>query len=442
MSSIKKIIIILSIVLLIIVVILLVIKKKENSNKLPYQGESKEKEEERIKFTTETNLDIALLKSKMDYLNIINCIKQFKNAENSVLDSEDSNNSKELYALLDKEYLDYNKIKNSNIIDFFKTNYTKTEFYIDSIYQKKVNEKYFIYFVYGRERNLETNEISNSAYIMKENLPDKLFSIIPYDYIKENGLDDINNKNSFNIEKLETEDLEANGYNTFKFTIANDETVAKTYLEHYLKNLKYDTEFLYKSLDEEYREKRFKNYKGFKQYIDENMEELSNINLIQYQFVTFDTKNLYVLVDQYNNTYTFESDGFTNYKLFLDEYTVELPGFIENYDSSNEKTKAAMNVKRFIQSLCQKDYSYAYSHLDDEFKKNNFDTLENFTNYIKEHLNNKVQISFINYTNEGLIHIYDIKLLSLESRNDPDIEMQIVMKLKENRDFVMSFSIK
>lgn len=442
MSNLKKIIIILSILLLIIVIILIVVMKKEKQNQLPYIKESKEKEELRIKYTSDINLDINILKSKANYLSIISCVQKFKKTVNSVLDDSKSNITEKLYAMLDKEYLDFNKINYSNLDDFLKTNYIKSEFYIDSIYEKKINETYILYFIYGRERELDTNKILNSAYIMKENIPDKTFSIIPYDYIKENGLDDINNKNSFNLEKLLMENIESNEYNTFKFKIPSDEDIAKTYMEHYLNNLKYDRKFLYKSLDEEYREKRFENYENFEKYVNENIDDLLNVNLIKYQFATYGEKNEYNCVDQYNNCYIFESEGIMNYKLFLDEYTVELPGFIENYDSSIEQSKVAINIKKFIQSISQKDYSYAYSHLDDEFKNNNFDTIDSFTNYVKENLYNKMQISLINYTNEGNIHIYNIKLISLENREQPEINMQIIMKLKEDRDFVMSFSLQ
>ena len=45
-------------------------------------------------------------------------------------------------------------------------------------------------------------------------------------------------------------------------------------------------------------------------------------------------------------------------------------------------------------------------------------------------------------TNEGETYIYNVELTDLLGKTDKTINMQILMQLKDDRDFVMSFSIK
>ena len=68
--------------------------------------------------------------------------------------------------------------------------------------------------------------------------------------------------------------------------------------------------------------------------------------------------------------------------------------------------------------------------------------MEDFERKIKNVYTGKMELIFKDFSNEGDIFIYDINLKGTTASNNREVNMQIIMKLKENRDFEMSFSIK
>lgn len=54
----------------------------------------------------------------------------------------------------------------------------------------------------------------------------------------------------------------------------------------------------------------------------------------------------------------------------------------------------------------------------------------------------KMNLTFNEFFNEGSTYVYNINLKGTTASNNREVNMQIIMQLKENRDFVMSFSIK
>ena len=104
--------------------------------------------------------------------------------------------------------------------------------------------------------------------------------------------------------------------------------------------------------------------------------------------------------------------------------------------------RVAINIQKVVAALNNKDYRYVYSKLAEEFRANKYPTLESFESYISTKIYGNPQVKFGEFKNEGEIYIYDITLgESRASAGDP-VNMQIIMKLTENRDFVMSFNIK
>lgn len=198
----------------------------------------------------------------------------------------------------------------------------------------------------------------------------------------------------------------------------------------------------YELLDKDYREKRFKNLEEYKTYISNNEEKINNDTLKNYQIEVDDEKTRYICIDLYGNYYIFCEKSVMDYSVLLDAYTIDQPEFIEKYDSANVQEKVVLNIEKIVQAHNMQDYSYIYSKLADSFKNNKYKTQAEFENYIKGALYNNIDVEYKNFSNEGETYIYDIEIKNRDNEEDKVINMQIIMQLKEDRDFVMSFSIK
>ena len=99
-----------------------------------------------------------------------------------------------------------------------------------------------------------------------------------------------------------------------------------------------------------------------------------------------------------------------------------------------------MNIDRWNSMLKVRDYTNAYNLLDETFRKNNFDTVEKFENYMRENFPSHYELTYSNYSEENGIKIQEVVFKDMDS--DEQKSLNIIMKLEEGTDFVMSFSIK
>ena len=198
----------------------------------------------------------------------------------------------------------------------------------------------------------------------------------------------------------------------------------------------------YELLNKEYREKRFKDLDEYKLYISNNKEKIASDNLEKYQIAVDDEKTRYICLGKYENYYIFCENSVMDYSIILDTYTIDQPEFIEKYDEANEKGKCILNIEKVKQALNSGDYKYIYGKLNEQFKNKNYSTLSAFENYMKSNLNKYNKIEYKEFKNEGETYIYNVELTDLLGKTDKTINMQILMQLKDDRDFVMSFSIK
>ena len=187
----------------------------------------------------------------------------------------------------------------------------------------------------------------------------------------------------------------------------------------------------------------------YKKYIKENLNDISIDMLSKYQVKDQNEYNEYMCVDKNGRYYIFNVTSAMNYTLFLDTYTVDLPEFIEEYNSASNQKKMALNINKIISAINQKDYEYVYSKLDETFKQNYYNNQESLEAFIKENLFNKNKASFQEYSSEQNLGIYKVRIekeyqdgeQAPEGKNAEFQNLNIIMKLGQGTDFVMSFSI-
>ena len=241
---------------------------------------------------------------------------------------------------------------------------------------------------------------------------------------------------SYGIENYE-------GYE-FQPVIVNSVTLARLYLEDIKTDLMYNIEEAYEKLNIEYKQAKFPTLERFQEYVEENRDRISSITISSYQrFPREDGKNGYQLVaiDTNNNYYIFNVTAVMQYDVLLDVYTVDIPMFIEQYNSATDAEKAALNLQKVFSAINNKDYQYVYNKLDSTFKQNNFPTLADFETYAENTFYDNNSVGYTNYQTNGDLHIFELNITDKSNATSPAITKNFIMQLLDGTDFVMSFSV-
>ena len=109
----------------------------------------------------------------------------------------------------------------------------------------------------------------------------------------------------------------------------------------------------------------------------------------------------------------------------------------DKYNKANETTKIGMNTDKIIKAINRKDYDYIYKKLDQDFANNNFGSLEGFENYMNQNFNAIYEATYYNSSKENYVYVQPVTLKVKDS--DEQKSLNIIMKLEEGTDFVMSF---
>ena len=312
---------------------------------------------------------------------------------------------------------------------------------VDGFSAQKMNylqgQRIMTYSVYGRINSEDNSEALEKYYIFRVDLENMTYE-----------LEEIEDGVYENIDQIKLEDDETEipnkGNNAFKYESVSNVDMCRKYLEDFRQKELNNPEEAYSMLDEEYRNERFSTFEEFQEYVNSCRDMIQYSSLSKYDVEIKDNYTEYILVDNYNNSYTIRTTGIWDYTILLDNYTIKVDTYEEEYNKSSIAQKIQANVYIFLQMINTKDYSHAYELLDETFKNNNFDTLDKFKEY--------VNINFFNYnlnttsnvdiSNEGSTYIYETKIRSGVGSAAETKNLTVIMQLKEGTDFVMSFSLE
>ena len=94
-------------------------------------------------------------------------------------------------------------------------------------------------------------------------------------------------------------------------------------------------------------------------------------------------KTKYKLYNSYGEYYTVINEkNNLEYKILLDNYTVFSSDDVNQYKKASSKNKVYTNIQNFVTMINNKEYDFAYSFLDEDFKDANNFTVETFKEYI------------------------------------------------------------
>lgn len=234
------------------------------------------------------------------------------------------------------------------------------------------------------------------------------------------------------------------GDNTFEYITVTSEDMCRKYLEDFVQKELNDPEEAYSLIDEEYKSIRFPTFEEYQAYIEEYQGILQNASLSQYSVEMKEDYTEYILVDNYNTSYTIKAEGIWDYTIRLDNYTIKVDTYEEDYNQLSEEQKVQTNVQIFLQMINTKDYRHAYAVLDETFKNNNFNTLDSFHEYVNNNFfeYNLNTTSNISVNKEGNTYIYETTIKSGAGSAAEAKTFTVIMQLQEGTDFKMSFNIQ
>lgn len=449
MKNLKKFIIIIFILLILILILLGVLKDKDKPEEI--------KEEQDISnLLNETFVEVDNYNIYYSINNIINeYIMYFKQingdeelslekldmSEAEALTVEREEGTKSIYNTLDKKYIDKFNISEKDIVEMAEEFKQKGDYVQDVVYNLKIKEMYMadispevtIVLVYANINDKEFN------FIAKLDLENSTYSIFGKEYIEKYKYTKDTEISSIEIS---IDSIESNHYNQFTYVSATTDYIVTQYFSNFKDKVLNNTKDAYELLDEEYRNKRYGNYESYEKYVKENYDEIQDASISKYLVNNYEDYTEYVCLDENGRYYIFRQSTMLDYSVILDTYTIELQDFKDKYYKGNEQVKVGMNIEKIIEAINTKDYDYVYNKMDQTFKKNNFDNIETFKEFIANNFYEYNDIEYINFSKEGNTYIYATNIKNMKDENSTKKGFTVIMKLLEDSDFVISFSIE
>ena len=433
----KKHIIILIVISIIIIlltgIILFLLKKSNNNDFIPEISDVGED----IDYSS---TDEKIVTDKIEYYTVRNCINNYLNAlnkESSIYYFGNEYNKdaqiENVYSLLSSKFIKQQNITQSNLFSIIKT-IDEEEIFIPL--EMKVLEKENInqYIVYGEIQTLSNKFISKSFIIVNLDMKNKTYSIEPV----------INNYNSIDDITLNNENIaiNKNDYNMYQNQNITNEYVTNEYFVLLKRLMLSDPDTAYTLMKEEYKNSRFGNINEFRNYINNNRQEILKIDMKQYLVNNYENYIEYVAKDQFGNLYIFDENEDKSIDIKFDTYTLKSEVFTNKYIKSTDEEKVQMNIDKFIQMINRHDYRTSYNCIADSFKNNYFKTQEEFQNYIENNFYSYNKFEFKSCEKKAAdIYVCKVQLTDYMNENSEIKEINVIMQLGDNLNFKMSFGM-
>lgn len=449
MKKLKILTIFFSIIILILTICIVILKangknNNSNDNNTLYGNQiisNEELEAESRQGITGETKDEPII-NESDYITLVKCIDSFLNKINRnssiyfgregqrTSTDEEINNG--ILKLLSEDYINKNNITTNNIKNYIY-NINKSSMFIPrEIIKYYESEQVNSFVINGLVEDKDYNPIMEISLILNIDTKNVTYSI-----------EILNTKQNLNtIKPKQIKEIEIKSSNEFKYMQLTDENIIQTIRDVYIGTVIGYPEIFYNSyLAEDYKKAKFSNVAEFKDYISKNTNRIKETAILKYNKTENEQETTYILEDKYGNNYILKYNSINKYKMYLDSYTVDLDVFKENYEKASDEEKVSLNVGKFKQMLNTKDYNTIYNKLNETFRKNNFSTVSKLEEYLKK---NTYEINSIKVENKNQQNDYYVCECTLvdQTNTEQTKKMTIMIKLLDNNNFSMSFSIK
>lgn len=389
--------------------------------------------------------EIKSVDDNSKFFTVANCVSQYlseinKNNDKYYAMDDDGSYKKiveenyikqNIYGLLSQEYIEKNNITINNLYDYIY-DFNEQVMFVPINMNVLSGTDVEKYIAYGFILN-GSNELMKEIYIILNlDINNKTFSV-----------EQINNQYS-SIDEIQIDNkeiaIEKRDNNTFNYVNATHEYIIKQYLNVYKRLALSKPEVAYNYLDEEYRIARFGNLEGYKAYVEKNRNSIFAKTVTKYKVSQEDEYKQYVCITQDDDYYIFREKSVMDYSVILDTYTIDLPEYIEKYNSSSENQKVALCIDKFIKVINDENYTLAYNMLAESFKNNYFKTQASFEEYAKQNLLGKNNVTFGSFGNEAdAYYTYTVTLNNENNTNSA--QKTFIIRLKTGTNFELSFNV-
>ena len=446
MPKIIRYIMILLIILVIAIVILInFLRKLDNTSLFKIE----DIEEEEMIVEDEIKKELQPVENRMDYYTVKEIVNKYYSYYKIIYNMEEyypmddqetikeseKTNINVLYNLLDEEYIQAKEVT----IDNLKTKLIgikNSTLDITNIYVCEKTEEINVYLVKGMLREVKTKNIRNVQLIVKLDIKNKTFCIMPQEYLEEKYNNLAIGKE---IENISLDSIKENKNNTFKFKATKEDIYIKDLFNQVKGQMEISIELIYNKLDEEYREKYFGTLSEFEDYINNKNEQYNKMQISEYKAIIKNGYTEYICSDKNFNYYIFKETAPFQYKLILDNYSIPTGNFEEEYKQKTDPEKVVLNIKRFFMGIDDKNYGYSYSVLSETFKNNKYPTKNDFIKYVQQNFFEKNEIEYEKCEKENGIYIYEIKITDATGKIPEEKSFNIILKLRDGTDYEMSF---
>ena len=439
MDILKKSIIVLSIIVIVIISVLIILYVRSQNQGTDYTVNSDFEED-----VSHMNLktEFEKVENRNNYYAVKSIIGKYGYA---IIDG----GQEPLYSMLEPEYISQENISPNNVLEYvdlldkndlteYQINNLEINVNINQMYYKDLNTNTSSYYVSGIfEYNANSREIEFKLLVDIDS-NNNTFYIYPTSYVEAR----YPTVESLSTYQNDIDNIPKNDYNTFSFVNIENATIIRDYLSNYKDKIAKDIATSYDMIDEEYRNIKFPTLEEYELYINKNMQELLSISFTKYLVNKKAEYTEYICIDNKGNYYVFRENAIMDYKVLLDNYTINSEEFIKEYDGSSEEEKVALDIEKIVQAMNVHDYKYIYDKLDETFRNNNWGSEEAFEQYMRENFPLHYDVKYTTYSNEGTTYVQQINLTDITGETEGTILLNIIMQLKDNYEFVMSFSLQ
>lgn len=370
-------------------------------------------------------------------------------------------NAQGITGILTEEFKTKEKITEENAIkEVTSIAGSGNDFHAREIYFKDNLAKpvYFIYGIIASEQNQK--ESYATVHIDNQN---GTFAVEPISKEK------YENYRSEKIEVKLIEKIEKNNYNKYmKSTLGEDEIIQK-YFTSFLKENLQDVKYAYTLIDDSYKQAKYPKLTDYQAYINSNRQQIETMipemmktpedfateeEFTNYM-VNYETKGIdqykideregytqYTFLDDYGNYFIFRATSPMKYTVLLDTYTVDLPEFIEQYQTAETERKVQLNLIKIFSAINAGDYRYAYEKLNPAFRQTNFPTQADFERYAKETFFERNTIGIGNFETFDYVYRYEVTIKNEKQPNAAfAVKKTFSMSLGEGTNFEYSFNV-
>lgn len=437
----KYLIVVVTIICLVCLIILILINKRteEKSNNV-YQEKNDIQDENQVEYedviteqeSKDTSRMLKYTDNRINYFTVRALVQNY-------IDASAYRSANQVISVLSNNYINEYKITEENIFNYIDIKQVSNQkiylsYNTEEIIESEQENYIVAYIVSSKYRMSNSTKYTATKTLVILDKNEGKYEIYPYKYLLDNNL--------YNLKAGDKLDLKISSLSEnaskFLYQEKTDKELANELFNDWNEKIIYDRLEAYNKLNSEYKNQKFNNYNKFDNYLS-NLGYIPQIN--QYRVYSGSDYTDYICTDQYNNYYIFrQQGGIMRYTVFLDNYTVELDSFKENYEKADDSTKVAIQIGKFKQMLNSKDYNAIYEKLNSTFRNNNFPKVSDLESYIKKNVYTQNSIEIGKEEEKDGYYACECTLINLKN-SDEKKNINIMIKLIDSNNFEISFSI-